>query len=50
MFGDVNAMNELYRLDDTPMVMFLDCDGVRPKGSKAAVRQLNSPDWVPPVG
>lgn len=48
VFGDVNAMNELYRLDDTPMVMFLDCDGVRPKGEKAAVKQLNSPDWVPP--
>lgn len=48
VFGDINAMNELFRLDDTPMVMFLDCDGVRPKGAKAAVKQLNAPDWVPP--
>lgn len=48
VFGDVNAMNELFRLDDTPMVMFLDCDGVRPKGSVASVKQLNAPDWVPP--
>ncbi|WP_143467215.1 hypothetical protein [Lentzea kentuckyensis] len=48
VFGDINAMNELFRLDDTPMVMFLDCDGVRPKGSVASVKQLNAPDWVPP--
>ncbi|WP_089952863.1 hypothetical protein [Lentzea xinjiangensis] len=50
VFGDINAMNEVFRLDDTPMVMFLDCDGVRPKGVKATVTQLDAPDWVSPDG
>jgi hypothetical protein len=48
VFGDVNAKNELWRLGERPMVMFLDCDAVRPRGSVAATKQLNAPDWDPP--
>jgi hypothetical protein len=48
VFGDINAKNELWRLSSSPMVMFLDCDAVRPRGSVAATRQLNAPDWDPP--
>lgn len=45
-FGDLNAMNELFRLDAEPMMMLVDCDAARPRGSMAA--QPNTPDWVPP--
>lgn len=50
VFGDLNAKNEVFRLDATPMVMFLDCDGVRPRGVAPLVKQLNAPDWEPPEG
>ncbi|MET8756648.1 hypothetical protein [Lentzea sp. NPDC004782] len=50
VFGDLNAKNELFRLDAVPMVMFLDCDGVRPRGVAPLVKQLNAPDWEPPEG
>ena len=50
VFGDVNARNALYRLDDEPMVMFVDCDAARRVGDMAAVPQLNAPDWDPPEG
>jgi hypothetical protein len=50
VFGDINAKNELWRLGARPMVMFLDCDAVRPRGSVAATKQLNAPDWDPPEG
>ncbi|WP_146175102.1 hypothetical protein [Umezawaea tangerina] len=50
VFGDINAMNEVFRLDAEPMVMFLDCDAVRPNGVVAQVRQLDAPDWLPPEG
>jgi hypothetical protein len=50
VFGDVNARNALYRLDDEPIVMFVDCDAARRKGDMAAVAQLNAPDWDPPEG
>lgn len=50
VFGDVNAKNEVFRLDTSPMVMFLDCDGVRPRGVAPVVQQLNAPDWQPPEG
>jgi hypothetical protein len=32
VFGDVNARNALYRLDEEPMVMFVDCDAARRHG------------------
>lgn len=48
VFGDINAKNELWRLGASPMVMFLDCDAARPRGSVAAIKQLNAPDWDPP--
>lgn len=50
VFGDINPKNAVFRLDDRPMVMFLDCDAVRPTGVVAHVRQLDAPDWVPPEG
>jgi hypothetical protein len=50
VFGDINAKNELWQLSDSPFVMFLDCDAVRPRGSVAGTRQLNAPDWDPPEG
>lgn len=49
VFGDINARNELYRLDGPPSVMFIDCDGVRTIGS-VHTGQLNAPDWEPPGG
>lgn len=49
VFGDINARNELYRLDESPSVMFIDCDGVRDVNS-APGGQLNAPDWEPPGG
>ncbi|WP_033430021.1 protein kinase family protein [Saccharothrix syringae] len=48
VFGDLNAKNAVFRLDARPMVMFIDCDAVRPAGVVAVVRQLNAPDWDPP--
>ncbi|GAB3491276.1 DUF4407 domain-containing protein [Amycolatopsis cihanbeyliensis] len=48
VFGDINAKNELYRLDAVPMVLFIDCDSVRVKGDLGGARQLNAPDWAPP--
>jgi serine/threonine protein kinase len=50
VFGDLNAKNELFRLAPAPMVMLVDCDAVRIRGSAAVVRQLNAPDWAPPEG
>lgn len=47
-FGDINARNELYRLDQQPTVLFIDCDGVRRSGEVSGNQQLNAPDWVPP--
>jgi hypothetical protein len=48
VFGDINAKNELWRLGQRPMVMFLDCDAVRPRSSVTGTKQLNAPDWEPP--
>jgi hypothetical protein len=49
VFGDINAVNELFRLDSDSRVLFLDCDGVRlNKGSTPTATQLNAPDWEPP--
>ncbi|AXX28275.1 hypothetical protein KCV87_15780 [Actinosynnema pretiosum subsp. pretiosum] len=48
VFGDINAKNEVFRLDARPMVLFLDCDAARPVGTVAATRQLNAEDWIPP--
>ncbi|MEU6155062.1 hypothetical protein ABZ816_34260 [Actinosynnema sp. NPDC047251] len=50
VFGDVNPKNEVFRLDAEPMVLFLDCDAVRPSGVVSRTRQLDAPDWVPPEG
>jgi len=50
VFGDVNAKNALFRERPEPMVMLVDCDAVRIRGSAAVVRQLNAPDWNPPEG
>ncbi|GIF73924.1 hypothetical protein [Asanoa siamensis] len=47
-FGDINAKNELWRLDEEPGVMFVDCDAARVRGSVTAAFQLNAPDWTPP--
>lgn len=46
VFGDINAKNELFRIDSEPMVMFVDCDAARIRGSISG--QLNAPDWEPP--
>jgi hypothetical protein len=46
VFGDINAKNELFRLGPEPMVMFVDCDAARIRGSISG--QLNAPDWEPP--
>ncbi|MBP2478443.1 hypothetical protein JOF53_007315 [Crossiella equi] len=48
VFGDINPRNAVYRLDTSPHVLFLDCDGVRTRGTVSAARQLNAPDWFPP--
>ncbi len=48
--GDVNPKNAVFRLDAEPMVLFLDCDAVRPTSIVATVKQLNFPDWEPPEG
>jgi hypothetical protein len=48
VFGDINAKNELFRLDLEPMVMFVDCDAVRIRGSITGSPPLNTPDWMPP--
>ncbi|MEV7095925.1 hypothetical protein AB0M80_24060 [Amycolatopsis sp. NPDC051045] len=50
VFGDINPKNELYRLDGTPSVMFIDCDGVRLMSQGASNVQLNVDDWRPPEG
>jgi hypothetical protein len=50
VFGDISATNEVFRLDTQPMVMFLDCDGLRRPGSVGSTDQLNTPDWIPPEG
>ena len=50
VFGDINPKNAVFRLDARPMVLFLDCDAVRPIGVVAQVRQLDAPDWQPPEG
>lgn len=50
VFGDINPKNELYRLDDEPSVMFIDCDGVRLMSQGASNVQLNVDDWRPPEG
>ena len=46
--GDLSARNGLYRLDERPSVMLVDCDAIRVRGTMAAMAQLNSPDWDPP--
>lgn len=48
VFGDLNARNELFRLDQRPFVMLVDCDGIRIGGNAAVVTQLNAPDWDAP--
>lgn len=48
VIGDINATNEVFRLDGRPCVMLVDCDAIRIKGAAAVVRQLNAPDWHPP--
>ncbi|GAA2634633.1 hypothetical protein GCM10010399_79120 [Dactylosporangium fulvum] len=48
VFGDINAKNELFRLDKEPTVMFVDCDAVRRRGVVTGEPQLNAPDWEPP--
>ena len=44
-FGDLNAKNELFRLDAEPMIMLVDCDAARTRGDTSA--QPNTPDWIP---
>ncbi|GAA4249109.1 hypothetical protein GCM10022255_031740 [Dactylosporangium darangshiense] len=48
VFGDINARNELFRLDDEPAVLFVDCDSARRRGSVTGEPQLDAPDWKPP--
>ncbi|HEX6343919.1 hypothetical protein [Umezawaea sp.] len=48
VIGDLNPKNAVFRLDERPCVMLVDCDGIRIKGAAAVVRQLNAPDWDPP--
>lgn len=45
VFGDLNAKNELFRLDAEPTVMLVDCDAMRPRGDTGP--QPNTPDWIP---
>jgi hypothetical protein len=45
-FGDLNAKNELFRLDAEPTVMLVDCDAARVRGDMGV--QPNTPDWLPP--
>lgn len=47
-FGDINAKNELFRVDGAPTVMFVDCDAVRRHGFVTGQPMLNAPDWEPP--
>ncbi|PPK61729.1 hypothetical protein V5P93_000109 [Actinokineospora auranticolor] len=46
--GDINHRDALYRLSARPMVMFTGGDEMRPTGSTATTRQIDSPDWDPP--
>ncbi|WBB80599.1 hypothetical protein O7606_04200 [Micromonospora sp. WMMD882] len=48
VFGDLNAKNELFRLDAEPTVLLVDCDAVRVRGSVTGSRQLDAPDWAAP--
>src|ERR1041384_1108642 len=48
VIGDLNPKNAVFRLDQRPCVMLVDCDAIRIKGAAAVVRQLNAPDWNPP--
>lgn len=48
VFGDVNARNALFRLNESPSVMLVDCDAARKVGNAAVVQQLSAPDWDPP--
>ncbi|MCP2268701.1 hypothetical protein [Actinokineospora diospyrosa] len=50
VFGDINHVNELFRLRPETGVYLVDCDAVRPRGIETPHKQLNTPDWVPPEG
>ncbi|MCP2268702.1 hypothetical protein [Actinokineospora diospyrosa] len=49
-FGDINHANELFKVHPKTGVYFIDCDGVRLRGTITTHQQLNTPDWVPPEG
>lgn len=51
VFGDLNAKNALFAVGPgrrEAVVMLVDCDAVRVRGTVSAVPQLNTPDWEPP--
>jgi hypothetical protein len=47
-YGDVSARNVLVRLEESPRVLLLDCDGARPSDSPTTA--VDTPDWQPPEG
>jgi serine/threonine protein kinase len=49
VYGDLSALNIIFRLTPRPAVMLVDCDAIRLTGGAAALgRQPHSPDWEPP--
>ncbi|GAA2962453.1 serine/threonine protein kinase [Actinokineospora diospyrosa] len=48
VIGDINPTNAVFRLDQRPTAMLVDCDAVRVRGSAAVVAQLDMPDWEAP--
>jgi DNA-binding helix-hairpin-helix protein with protein kinase domain len=49
VYGDLSALNFIYRLTPRPAVLLVDCDAVRLHGEAAAFGpQPHSPDWEPP--
>ena len=48
VFGDISYKNEVWALQPSATVMFVDCDAIRPRGQSSAVPQAHSPGWEPP--
>ena len=52
VFGDLSARNMVYNspaISRDPAIKLLDCDGIRPVGTRSAFgQQLHTPDWSPP--
>jgi DNA-binding helix-hairpin-helix protein with protein kinase domain len=49
VYGDLSALNFIWRLGNRPGVMLADCDSVRVTGERPPFgKQPHSPDWEPP--